>query len=72
MGRVLGPQIGEFDLRRKYWEHGTGYVALGRTQTAASTGAFVDDASSLVRARNGAQARVPVMAAVCHPELLAR
>jgi len=58
------------DLRRPYWEHGHAYVAPGRTQAAQDTGAFVDEWSCV--ARRGGGAPVPVMAAVCHPELLAR
>ena len=58
------------DCRRAYWEHGQGYVAPGRTQSAADTGAFVDQWTCVPRAGGGAP--VPVLAAVCHPELLAR
>jgi len=54
--------------RSAYWEHGQAYVALGRTQTAADTGAFVDDSCSVPRTGGGAP--VPVMAAICHPQLL--
>ena len=57
------------DITSSYWEHGQSYVALGRTKTSADTGAYVDSTSSIVRYANGPV--VPVMAAICHPELLA-
>ena len=56
--------------RRPYWDHGHAYVAAGRTQAAADTGAFVDDDCCV--ARTGGGVPVPVMAAIYHPELLAR
>ena len=58
------------DLRSKYFEHGQAYTAVGRTPTAAVTGAFVNDACSMPRQGGGSP--VPIMAAICHSELLAR
>ena len=58
------------DLRSKYFEHGQAYTAAGRTPTAAVTGAFVSDACSVPRPGGGRP--VPIMAAICHPQLLAR
>ena len=54
------------DLRRSYWEHGQAYTALGRSMTASDTGAFVNASSAIHR--NGRI--VPVMAAICLPQLL--
>ena len=56
------------DLRRPYWDHGTGYTALGRTQCAADTAVFVD-AECTTHLADG-QPRA-VMASVFHPELVA-
>ena len=69
------------DLRGKYWEHGTAYVVLGRSQTAATTGAFVDDASSvaagagndvrfLCASRSWPQCATPRFSPVDHQKLL--
>ena len=51
-------------------EHGQGYVAAGRTQAAEDTGAFVNDECCVPR--TGGDVPVPVMAATCIPQLLAR
>jgi len=56
------------DCRSAYWEHGHAYVACGRTQAAADTGAIVGERSC---ERSGNGVLVPVVAVVCHPELLA-
>jgi hypothetical protein len=58
------------ELRDAFWEHGQGYVAAGRTQAAEDTGAFVNDECCVPRTGGGVP--VPVMAATCIPQLLAR
>ena len=58
------------DLCSVYWEHGQGYVAIGRTQRAVDTGAFVNDNCSV--SRDGGGPPVPIMAVVCLQSLLAR
>jgi hypothetical protein len=59
------------DTTRPFWDHGQAYTALGRTMTSADTGAFVDENSCIAHERRG-QPPVPIIASVCHPELLAR
>jgi hypothetical protein len=57
------------DMRGVYWEHGQAYVSLGRTRCASDTGAFVDTNCSM--RREGCGPPIPIVAAVCIPQLLA-
>jgi hypothetical protein len=54
------------DMRRPFWQHGTGYVAPSRIPRSVDVAAYVDERSSLVC--NGV--RVPVIRNVVYPALV--